>query len=221
MAEKKNREITELAEPGEQETVFRASVVKFLTGFGRRKNAMDALVQTYEKVQAGTGQVVGIIGETGVIKTRLMLEFKNRLDSDTYTYLQGQSIYYGDAINYLPILEIFKSYFEIEDDDQEFITSKKIKEKILGLDVNLEHTIPSFQELFSLKADDEAYSRLEPQVKKERTFEAIRDLLICESRKNVLILVIQDISWIDKASEDLLDFLSEWITKARIMIILL
>jgi predicted ATPase len=134
-----------------------------------------------------------------------MLEFKNRLTPGSYTYLQGQCLHYGDSIIYLPILDIIKSYFEIEEGDREFIIRKKIKEKVLGLDEKLEHTIPSFQELLSLKTDDEEYLKLEPKVKRERTFEAIRDLFIRESQNRPLILVVEDLHWIDRTSEEFLE----------------
>jgi len=182
---------------------------------------MAALMEPYEKVQSGSGQVVGVVGEAGVGKTRLMMEFRNRLTPGIYTYLQGQCLHYGESIIYLPILDIIKSYFEIEEEDREFIIRKKIKENVFALDEKLEHTIPSFQEILSLKTDDEEYSKLEPQVKRERTFEAIRDLFIRESQNKLLILEVEDLHWIDRTSEEFLDYLIEWLANTRIMLILL
>jgi class 3 adenylate cyclase/tetratricopeptide (TPR) repeat protein len=217
----KPQEVFELIAPSEVGTRFEASVAKGLTRFVGRKNSMAALMEPFERVQAGSGQLVGVVGEAGVGKTRLMLEFKNRLTPGSYTYLQGQCLHYGDSIIYLPILDIIKSYFEIEEGDREFIIRKKIKEKVLGLDEKLEHTIPSFQELLSLKTDDEEYLKLEPKVKRERTFEAIRDLFIRESQNRPLILVVEDLHWIDRTSEEFLDYLIGWLANARIMLILL
>ncbi len=215
------QEVFELIAPSEVGTRFEASVAKGLTRFVGRKNSMAALMEPFERVQAGSGQLVGVVGEAGVGKTRLMLEFKNRLTPGSYTYLQGQCLHYGDSIIYLPILDIIKSYFEIEEGDREFIIRKKIKEKVLGPDEKLEHTIPSFEELLSLKTDDEEYLKLEPKVKRERTFEAIRDLFIRESQNRPLILVVEDLHWIDRTSEEFLDYLIGWLANARIMLILL
>ena len=215
------QEVFELIAPSEVGTRFEASVAKGLTRFVGRKNSMAALMEPFERVEAGSGQLVGVVSEAGVGKTRLMLEFKNRLTPGSYTYLQGQCLHYGDSIIYLPILDIIKSYFEIEEGDREFIIRKKIKEKVLGLDEKLEHTIPSFQELLSLKTDDEEYLKLEPKVKRERTFEAIRDLFIRESQNRPLILVVEDLHWIDRTSEEFLDYLIEWLANAWIMLILL
>ncbi len=215
------QEVFELIAPSEVGTRFEASVAKGLTRFVGRKNSMAALMEPFERVQAGSGQLVGVVGEAGVGKTRLMLEFKNRLTPGSYTYFQGQCLHYGDSIIYLPILDIIKPYFEIEEGDREFIIRKKIKEKVLGLDEKLEHTIPSFQEFLSLKTDDEEYLKLEPKVKRERTFEAIRDLFIRESQNRPLILVFEDLHWIDRTSEEFLDYLIGWLANARIMLILL
>jgi len=217
----KPQDVFELLTSSEVETRFDASVAKGLTRFVGRRNSMAALMEPYEKVQSGSGQVVGVVGEAGVGKTRLIREFRNRLTPGTFTYLHGQCIHYGDSIIYLPILDIIKLYFEIEEGDREFIIRKKIEEKVLGLDEKLEHTIPSFQELLSLKADEEEYSKLDPQVKREKTFEAIRDLLIRESQDNVLIVVVEDLHWIDRTSEEFLDYLIEWIANAKIMLVLL
>ena len=214
-------EVFELIEPSEVETRFEASVAKGLTRFVGRKDSMAAIMEPFERIQAGSGQLVGVVGEAGVGKTRLMLEFKNRLTPGSYTYLQGQCLHYGDSIIYLPILDIIKSYFEIEEGDREFIIRKKIKENVLALDEKLEHTIPSFKELLSLKADDAEYLKLEPKVKRERTFESIRDLFVRESQNRPLILVVEDLHWIDRTSEEFLDYLIGWLANARIMLILL
>ncbi len=216
-----SQEVFELIAPSEVETRFEASVAKGLTRFVGRKNSIAALLEPFEKTQAGSGHFVGVVGEAGVGKTRLMLEFKNRLTPGSYTHLQGQCLHYGDSIIYLPIQNIIKSYFEVKEGDREFIIRKRIKEKVLGLDEKLAYTIPPLQELLSLKTDDEDYLKLEPKVKRERTFEAIRDLFIRESQNRPLILVLEDLQWIDRTSEEFLDYLIEWLANARIMLILL
>ena len=215
------QEVFNLIRPSDVGTRFEASVAKGLTPFVGRKNSLPALLESFEKVQSGSGQVVGIVGEAGVGKSRLLMEFTNRLSPGAYTYLEGQCLHYGESILYTPILDILKAYFEIEDGDREFIIKKKLKEKALGLDEKLEHTIPSFQDLLSVSVDDAGYLELDPQIKRERTFEAIRDLFIRESGNRPLILVIEDLHWIDRTSEECLDYLIEWLANTPIMLILL
>ena len=215
------QEAYRLLRTSEVDTRFKASVVKGLTRFVGRKNSMSALMEVYEKARSGTGQVVGIVGEAGVGKSRLLLEFRNRTIQDQYKYLEGRCLHYGGSMAYLPILDILRSYFEIKEGEREYVIKKKMKEKILLLDQKLEYTLPSFHDLLSLKVDDEEYLKLKPQVKREKTFEAIRDLFSRESQNRPLILTVEDHHWIDKTSEEFLDYLIGWLANARMMLILL
>ena len=211
----------ELVKPSDVTTRIEASVAKGLSRFVGRKNSMAALVEAYDKVKGGFGQVVGLVGEAGVGKSRLIFEFRKQLSVGESTYVEGRCVHYGGAMPYLPILDILRSYFEIKEDDREGIINKKIREKIAELDIRLEGAIASFQELLSLKVDDEGYLGLEPQQRKERSFEAIRDLLVWESERKSLVLVIEDLHWIDKTSEDFLDYLIGWLANTKILLILL
>ena len=114
-------------------TRIEASTAKGLTRFVGRSNSMSALMEAWEKVRSGSGQVVGIVGEAGVGKSRLLLEFRSRLPKDECTYLEGRCLHYGGSMPYLPILDVLKSYFDIKEDDREFIIKKKLNDKILQL----------------------------------------------------------------------------------------
>jgi predicted ATPase len=122
---------------------------------------------------------------------------------------------------YLPVQDILRSYFDIDEGDREYIVKKKMDERIAQLDGKLSGILPPLQEILSLKVDDEEYSDLDRQKKKERTFEAIRDLLIRESEKRTLVLTIEDLHWIDRISQELLTYLIDWLANAHILLILL
>ncbi|MFC1856911.1 adenylate/guanylate cyclase domain-containing protein [Thermodesulfobacteriota bacterium] len=215
------QEVFELIKTGEVETRMGASVAKGLTRFVGRKNSMAALMDAFDKVKSGSGQVVGLVGEAGVGKSRLLLEMRNMLPQSKYHYLEGRCLQYGGSITYLPILDILRSYFEIKEGDREFIIKKKMEEKALDLDEKLKGILPPFHELLSLKVDDEGFIKLEPKDKRERTFEAIRDLLIRVSQGKPLILAIEDLHWIDKTSEEFLGYLIDWLANTPILLILL
>jgi len=203
------------------ETRLDASAAKGLTQFVGRKNSMTLLQTALKKAKSGLGQVVGIIGEAGVGKSRLILEFQNNLSTEQHTYLEGSCIHFGGSMAYLPFLDIIKSYFDISDDDREFVIKKKIQEKVLGFEQTLTKAIPAIHDLLSLQVDDELYGLLDPPSKRERTFEAIRDILLFESQKNPLILVVEDLHWIDKTSEDFINYLIGWLANSPIMLIFL
>jgi tetratricopeptide (TPR) repeat protein len=161
------------------------------------------------------------VGEAGVGKSRLLLEFKDMLLQSEYAYLEGQCFHFGGAMSYLPFLDILRSYFEINEGDQEFIINEKMTGKITKLDEKLESALPPFRELLSLKVEDEDFLNLVPQQKKERSFEAIRNLLIRLSQARHLVLVIEDLHWIDKTSEEFLDYLIGWLAGTHILLVLL
>jgi class 3 adenylate cyclase/tetratricopeptide (TPR) repeat protein len=210
-----------LIKAGEVTTRIEASAAKGLTRFVGRKNSMAALMEAYDKAKTGSGQVVGMVGEAGVGKSRLLLEFRNRGAQDELTYLEGRCLHYGSAMPYLPILDVLKSYFEIEEGDREFVIRKKLVEKIFELDEALEKELPSFQDLLSLKVEDPEYQKLEPKAKKERAFEAIRNLLVRESQRKTTVLAIDDLHWMDKTSEAFLDYLIGWLANSRVLLVLL
>jgi class 3 adenylate cyclase/tetratricopeptide (TPR) repeat protein len=214
-------EVYALMKAGEVETRIEAAVAKGLTRFVGRKNSMTALMDAYDKARSGLGQVVGVVGDAGVGKSRLLLELRNRLPKGNFTYLEGRSLQYGSAMIYLPILDILRSYFEIKEGDQRFLIKKKMEEKILKLDEKLQGVCPPFHELLSLKVEDETYQKLEPMQKREKTFEALRNLLVRESLNKPIILVVEDLHWIDKSSEEFLSYLIEWLANTHILLILL
>jgi class 3 adenylate cyclase len=136
-------------------TRIEAASVKSLTRFVGRSNSLAALMEAYEKAKTGSGQVVGIVGEAGVGKSRLLLELRNTLPEGEYTYLEGQCLQYGGSMAYLPILGLLRSYFDIKEWDREFVIKKKMEEKILKLDKSLRGMLPVFQDVLSVKVVDD------------------------------------------------------------------
>jgi len=218
---KEPQEAFELIKTGEVATRIGASVAKGLTRFVGRKNSMPALLNAFDKVKSGSGQVIGLLGEAGVGKSRLLLEMRNKLPPDEYIYLEGHCLQYGGSMAYLPVLDILRSYLDIKEGYREFLIKKNMAEKILGLDEKLKGVIPPFQSLLSLTVDDEDFTKLEPKEKREQTFEALRDMLIRGSQERPLILAVEDAHWIDKTSEAFLDYMIGWLTTTPILLILL
>jgi class 3 adenylate cyclase/predicted ATPase len=210
-----------LLQPSEVETRIQASVVRGLTRFVGRRKSMAALMEVWEKVRSGSGQVVSIVGEVGVGKSRLLLEFRQSLASGGALYLEGRCIQYAGCILYLPILDLLRSYLEIQEGNREVLVKGKLSGKVLSLDLSPEQILPPLQELLSLKVEDQPFLQLEPRLKRERTFEALRDLLLRESQNQPLILAIEDLHWIDKTSEEFLGYLVDWLASAKILLILL
>ncbi len=203
------------------ETRIEASAVKGLTRFVGRKKEIAALQESCEKARSGSGQVVGIVGEAGVGKSRLLLELRDTLLQEDQTCLEGRCLHYGGSMPYLPILDILKSYFHIQEGDREGNIKQKILNRFVELDEKLTAIPACLHDILSLKVEDEGYPRLDPEQKREMTFEAVRDLLIRASQRSPLIVAVEDLHWIDKTSEEFLDYLIGWLPNTPILLMLL
>jgi len=174
----KPQEAYDLIRAGAVETRIGASVARGLTRFVGRTREQASLKEAYDTMRSGAGRMVGIVGEAGVGKSRLLLEFRNSLPEGEYTYLEGRCVQYGGSMAYLPILGILRSYFDIKDGEPEMTVNQRMKERVLLLDENLKHLILPFQEILSLKVEDEAYLQIDSQQRKMMAFDAVRDLLV-------------------------------------------
>jgi class 3 adenylate cyclase/tetratricopeptide (TPR) repeat protein len=210
-------EAYELLEATGVATRMEAAVIRGLTRFVGRDKEMNILTEAFDKAKSGSGQIVGLLGEAGVGKSRLLFELRQTLPEAQFTYLEGHCLHYGSTMPYLPLLDILRSYFGIKEGDREFLIKKRVEEKIAQLDNNLKAILPPLHDLLSLKVDDDSYMRLDPQRKRQRIFEAIRDLLVRESQNQPLVLAVEDIHWIDRTSEDFLKYLIDWLPSSRIL----
>jgi len=206
---------------GRVKTRLGVSEMRGLTPFVGRQKEIEHLKDCYARAKTGQGQVVGIVGEPGVGKSRLLLQFRNVLPQREHSYLKGECLHYGEAMAYLPIVNALRVYFDIEEGEQEALSQKKLQQRISQLDERLTAMLPPLQELLSLKVEDEQYLRLEPPLKRARVFEAIWSLLVRESQNRPLVLAVEDLQWIDKTSEEFLGYIIARLGGARIMLIIL
>ena len=205
-----------LLSPSGVETRLTASVAKgSLTPFVGREHPMATLMEAYNHVKEGSGQVVEVVGEAGVGKSRLLLEFRSLTPKGEATYLEGRCIHFGASMAYLPLLDILRSYVGIKEGDKELLIKTKMKERV---DPSL---LSPLEDLLSLPVEDGQYLKLEPKEKKERIFEALRDLFMKLSQERTLIIAIEDLHWIDKTTEEFLDYLMSSLTTSKMLLILL
>lgn len=172
-----------------------ASAVRGLTRFVGRRREIEVLLECYERSKKGQGQVVGIVGGPGMGKSRLLFQMRETLPEDEFSYLEGGCFHYGDSVPYLPLLRALRSFFDIEEGEDESAAKRKTKERIRRLDNRLEACLPPLQDILSLRVDDEQYLRLDPPRRRARTFEAIRDVLIRESQNRPLVVAVEDLHW--------------------------
>lgn len=202
-------------------TRIEASAIRGLTKFSERKESMAMLIDAFKKTKSGLNQVVGIMGEAGVGKSRLIVELRRNLMEFDFIFLEGRCMHHGHSIPYLPVIHILKSYFKIEEKDHELIIKRKILDKINILDKKLNNAIKPLHQILGLEIKDKAYLKLDLHQKKEKIFKPIRDLFAFQSKKKPLVIALDDIHWIDNSSEDFLEYLVRALADARVLLILL
>ena len=207
--------------PRHVSTRIDACLGKGLSPFVGRTVELQHLGRCLEQACEGHGQVVGVVGEPGVGKSRLVCQFRDYLRAEDYTLIEGGCIHYGDAIPYLPVLDLLKHYFDIKEDEQESSIKEKISEKVSRINIQPSQVLPPLHEILSLTGEDEEYLKLDGKQRRNKVFDAIRLILIAESRIKPLIVTVEDLHWIDKTSEEFLSYLINSIGATRIMLILL
>ena len=170
---------------------------------------------------AGHGQVVGIGGEAGIGKSRLLFEFRQSLAGERVTYLGGRCLSYGSAIPYLPVLDMFRHNCGITEADS---PRGDRRESPLGLlqqvGMDPEEWAPYLLHLLGVKEGTERLAPLTPEAIKSRTFEALRQMSLIGSRQRPTVFAVEDLHWIDKTSEECFTSLVEGLGGARILFLL-
>ncbi|MBI4525277.1 MAG: AAA family ATPase [Deltaproteobacteria bacterium] len=212
-------EIYELTGAGAAQTRLQAAAARGFTGFVGREAEMETLHQALVKAYAGHGQIVTLVGEPGIGKSRLVYEFTRSHHAEEWLVLESSLVPYGKATPYLPVIALLKTYFQIEDRDDGRTIREKITGKLLTLDRALQPTLPAFLSLMDVPVEDSRWKALDPPQRRLRTLDAIKRLLLRESQVQPLTLVFEDLHWIDSESQAFLDSLIESLPTARILLL--
>ncbi len=212
-------EVYELLAAAPTRTRLQAAAARGLTRFVGRDAELETLRRTLEQVSAGHGQVVAVVGEPGVGKSRLVWEFTHSHRTQGWLVLESGSVSYGKATSYLPVIDLLKSYWAIDAADDARRRREKVLGKLLTLDRDLEPLLPAFLALLDVPAEDAAWDALDPPQRRRRTLDACKRLLLRESQEQPLLLVFVDLHWIDAETQALLDSLVDSLPTARLLLL--
>ncbi|HKN08170.1 MAG TPA: AAA family ATPase, partial [Pseudomonadota bacterium] len=171
-----------------------------------------------EHARAGRGQVVAAVGEAGAGKSRLMYEFKATI-LDGCKVLEAYSVSHGKASAWLPVLELLKGYFELADEDNDRRRSERVATKVRGLDLALAETLPYILSLLGTAGAGASLAMMDAQIRRRRTLEAVKRIIIRESLKQPLVVIFEDLQWIDPETQELLNLLVDGVASARILVL--
>ena len=210
--------VYEVLGAGPLRTRLQVSARRGLTRFVGRHSELDQLQRALEQAQAGHGQIVGVLGEPGLGKSRLFYEFKLTSQSGCLV-LEGFSVSYGKASPYLPVVELLKHYFQIEPTDEERIRKEKVGGRVLMLDRSLEETLPYLFSLLGIEDPQSSLQQMDAKIRRQRTFEALKKLFLRESLNQPLMLIFEDLHWIDTETQGFLDTLVESVASTQVLLL--
>jgi class 3 adenylate cyclase len=212
-------EVFELTAAGPTRTRLQAFAARELTRFVGRQAEFEAVRQALEQTRAGHGQLVAVIREPGVGKTRLVYEFICSHRTHGWLLLEGQAVSYGKATPYLPIRDLLKAYFQLEAQNDGRRIREKVIGKLLTLDEALGPTLPALLALLDVPVEDREWQALDPPQRRQQTLEALKRLLLRESQVQPLLVVCENLHWIDTETQAFLDSLVESLPTARILLL--
>ena len=190
-----------------------------LNRFVGRERELANLHDLLEQVAQGRGQVVGLVGEPGVGKSRLCYELTQAQRPHNWLILESSPVAYGKETPYLPVIDLLKAYFQLEARDEQQTIRDKVTVKLRTLDAGLEPTLPAVLALLDVPVDDPHWQALEPPQRRQRTLEACTRLLLRASQVQPLLLVVENLHWIDTETQAFLDRLVDSLPPARIVLL--
>src|SRR5437899_1154398 len=198
-----------------------AAVERGLTPLVGRSREVDILLERFAEVKRGHGQVVSLAGDAGIGKSRLLLEFRRAvMEADEHpTWLEGQSVSFGQSIPFLPLIEQLRLNFHIEEFDGEPEIIAKVEHGMRRMG-ELETHIPYIRYLLSVDPGDRSILEMEAGARRRKGFEAIRALSLRGARLRPLVLVFEDLHWIDAGTEEYLASMADAVASVPLMLIL-
>jgi class 3 adenylate cyclase/tetratricopeptide (TPR) repeat protein len=212
-------EVYEMVGTGPLRSRLHAAATRGLTRLVGRDGELGLLRQAFERAAAGRGQIMALVGEAGVGKSRLVWEVTHSPQTHGWLILESSSVSYGKAVPYLPVINLLKRYFKIQDRDDHDEVREKVSSKLRGFDEPLTATSPALLWLLDVPVEDRQWRTLDPPERRQRTLDAVKRLLLRESQAQPLLLVFEDLHWIDSETQALLDSLVESLPTARILLL--
>ncbi len=212
-------EVYELVGPGIARSRLQAAAARGLTRFVGREAELETLRRALDLAGRGHGQIVALVGEPGVGKSRLVWEFSHSHRTQDWLILETGSVSYGKATSYLPVIDLLKGYFGVEARDDLRRIRERVAGKVLMLDEELRPSLPALLSLLDVPVDDAQWQALDPPLRRRRTLDALKHLLLRESQEQALLLVVEDLHWIDAETQAVLDGIVDSLPTASILLL--
>ena len=187
--------------------------------FVDRESELAALRGLLRQVENGRGQAVGLVGEPGIGKSRILAELRHSLAPDQVNWVEGRCLSYGTQIPYMLVLDTLRSNCGIVETDSPEAIDEKLRSTLRGVGIDPDDGTPVLLQLLDVRERDAMPARSNPEAVKTKAFEILRQLCLRASLARPLILVFEDLHWVDKVSEEFLGFLAGDVGDAHILLL--
>lgn len=181
-----------------------------MAGFVGRDLELALLRSRLAAARRGSGQIVGVAGEAGIGKSRLLHEFRQSLRGEGVTYLEGHCLSYGRDVPYLPVLEVLRRACRIGEEDAPERVKRHLHRTLEQLGIPPDDGVPYLMRLLGLKEEAERLDTSTPEAIRTRTLQILGQMCLSSTRARPLVIVMEDLHWVDPASESLGSFLSSF-----------
>ncbi|HEX9748129.1 MAG TPA: AAA family ATPase [Methylomirabilota bacterium] len=212
-------EVYELTGAGPARYRLQAAAARGLTRFVGREGEVERLREAFTRSSAGEGRLVALVGEPGVGKSRVIREFVEGPWMEGAILLEGRPVAYRKTPSWMPVMDALRRYCEIDRLDEERVIREKITGKLLALDRALAPALPALLALADLEPEDGVWRALDPPQRRRRIQEAVRNVLLAESRRQPVVFMVEDLQRIDEETQALLDNLVDRLQGARLLIL--
>ena len=213
-------ELFEITGTGPLRTRFQVATRRGLSRFVGRQAETGALERAAAQARGGRGQIVAVVGQPGVGKSRLLWEFTQARRQNGWSVFKAGTSSHGAAVSYLPVIELLALYFAIDAGDERARIGLRIRRRIAALDEKMAEHVSPLLALFDVPTDDPRWEALDPPQRHRRTIDAVTELLERECRVNPMIVVIEDLHAVDAETQELLDAIAANLASERLLLMI-
>ena len=189
------------------------------TRFVGREREIGLMRATFDEAAAGQGHVVLLVGEAGIGKSRLLAELRSRLARKPHVWAECRCASFGMAAAFHPIIDGLRRFFAIDDRDDATSAAAKVEQGVAALGADVAWTLPFVRQVLALDVRDAAVAALDSASRRSETFRALKTILLRSAQRTPLVLVVEDLHWIDPASEEFLTFLADAVPATRALLV--
>ena len=209
--------VYELIGLGQMRTRLDVSRARGFSRFVGRGDEMQVLESALARAREGNAQVVGIVGEAGLGKSRLCFEFLERCRARGLMTYETTGVAHGKAIPFLPMLRLFRAFFGITEQDSDATARERIAGRMLLLDERLRESLPLLFDFMGVPDPENPAPRIDPEAFQRQMFDIVRRVVQARGQRETQVTLLEDLHWFDSGSAAYLEPLIDAAVGTRIL----